>query len=70
MTADDIGKVVNLKHVWEFIMNKSVITYPSNYAFLCQINALVEEGCSYTAGRIRSIRDSDPIVIRNDNLLK
>jgi len=55
MTADDIGKVVNLKHAWEFIMNKSVITYPSNYAILCQINALVEEGYSYTAGRIRSI---------------
>ncbi len=55
MTADDIGKVVNLKHAWEFIMNKGVITYPSNYAILCQINSLVEEGFSYTAGRIRSI---------------
>lgn len=55
MTADDIGKVVNLKHAWEFIMNKNVVMYPSNYALLCQINALVEEGFSYTAGKIRSV---------------
>ena len=55
MTADDIGKVVNLKHAWEFIMSKDVITYPSNYAILCQLNALVEEGFSYTAGKIRSV---------------
>ena len=55
MTADDIGKVVNLKHAWEFIMNKDVVTYPSNYAVLCQLNALVEEGFSYTAGKIRSV---------------
>ena len=55
MTADDIGKVVNLKHAWEFIMSKDVVTYPSNYAILCQLNALVEEGFSYTAGKIRSV---------------
>ena len=55
MTADDIGKVVNLKHAWEFIMSKEVVTYPSNYAVLCQLNALVEEGFSYTAGKIRSV---------------
>ena len=55
MTADDVGKVVNLKHAWEFITNKNVVMYPSNYAILCQINSLVEEGFSYTAGRIRSV---------------
>ena len=36
-------------------MSKDVITYPSNYAILCQLNALVEEGFSYTAGKIRSV---------------
>ena len=55
MTADDIGKVVNLKHAWDFIMSKDVVMYPSNYAILCQLNALVEEGFSYTAGKIRSV---------------
>ncbi len=55
MSAIDISKVVNLKHAWEFILDESVITYPTNYAILSQINALVEEGLSYSAGRIRSV---------------
>lgn len=55
MTADDIGKVVNLKRAWEFTMNRNIVMYPSNYALLCQINSLVEEGYSYTAGKIRSV---------------
>ena len=55
MTATDITKVVNLKHAWEFILSEGVITYPTNYAVLCQINEIVEEGFSYTAGRIRSV---------------
>jgi Fic family protein len=55
MTASDISKVVNLKHAWEFILSEGVISYPTNYAVLCQINEIVEEGFSYTAGRIRSV---------------
>ena len=55
MTASDISKVVNLKHAWEFILGEGVITYPTNYPILCQINEIVEEGFSYTAGRIRSV---------------
>ena len=55
MTASDISKVVNLKHAWEFILSEGVISYPTNYAILCQINEIVEEGFSYTAGRIRSV---------------
>lgn len=55
MTPSDIEKVINLKHAWEFIMNKDVLCYPSNYVILCQINELIEEGFSYTAGKIRSV---------------
>ncbi|MDE7161407.1 MAG: Fic family protein, partial [Anaeroplasmataceae bacterium] len=55
MTASDITKVINLKRAWEFIMSEGVITYPSNYEVLCQINSIVEEGFSYSAGKIRSI---------------
>lgn len=55
MTASDISKVINLKHAWEFILDEGVISYPTNYAILCQINEIVEEGFSYTAGRIRSV---------------
>ena len=55
MTANDISKVVNLKHAWDFILSEGVITYPTNYPVLCQINELVEEGFSYNAGKIRSV---------------
>lgn len=54
MTANDILKVVNLKHAWEFILNKDVITSPTNFALLCEINKFIEEGFYYNAGRIRS----------------
>ena len=55
MTAIDISKVVNLKHAWDFILGEGVITYPTNFTVLSQINAIVEEGFSYTAGKIRSV---------------
>lgn len=54
MTANDVLKVVNLKHTWEFILNKDVITSPTNFALLCEINKFIEEGFYYNAGRIRS----------------
>lgn len=65
MTASDIGKVVNLKHAWEFILDENVVSYPSNYAILCQINALVEEGFTYSAGKIRSV----PVTIGGSSYL-
>lgn len=55
MTAEDVTKVVNLKHAWEFILNEGVIQSPSNFAILCQINAMVQEGFSYTAGKVRTV---------------
>lgn len=54
MTANDVLKVINLKHAWEFILNKDVITSPTNFALLCEINKFIEEGFYYNAGRIRS----------------
>lgn len=55
MTASDVDKVVNLKRAWEFIMSIGLANYPTNYAVLCQINQIVENGFSLTAGRIRSV---------------
>ena len=54
MTSEDILKVVNLKHAWEFILNKNVILSDTNFALLCEINKLVEEGFYYSAGEVRS----------------
>lgn len=59
MTASDINKVINLKRAWEFIMSVDLANYPTNYAVLCQINQIVQDGFSLTAGRIRSV----PVVI-------
>ena len=55
MTSDDIMKIVNLKHAWEFILNKNVILSPTDFALLCEINKLIEEGFYYSAGSLRSV---------------
>ena len=55
MTSEDILKIVNLKHAWEFILNKSVILSNTNFALLCEINKMVEEGFYYTAGKVRNV---------------
>lgn len=55
MTAEDVTKIINLKHAWEFILNKNIILTKTNFALLCEINKMVEEGFYYTAGKIRSV---------------
>ncbi len=55
MTTEDIMKIVNLKHAWEFILNKNVILSDTNFALLCEINKMVEEGFYYTAGKVRNV---------------
>ena len=55
MKTEDILKIVNLKHAWEFILNKNVILSDTNLALLCEINKMVEEGFYYTAGKVRNV---------------
>lgn len=55
MTSEDILKILNLKHAWEFIINKNVILEQTNFNLLCEINKIVEEGFYYTAGKIRNV---------------
>lgn len=55
MTSSDILKVVNLKRAWEFIMGEGVLSMPTNFAILCQVNGIVQEGFSYFAGKLRSV---------------
>ena len=54
MTSDDVLKIVNLKHAWEFILNKNIIQSPTNFDLLCEINKFVQEGFYYSAGKIRT----------------
>ena len=55
MTSEDILKIINLKHAWEFILNKNVILSNTNFVLLCEINKMVEEGFYYSAGKIRNV---------------
>ena len=50
MTADDVQKILNLKHAWEFILDRDVIQADSNYYLLCHIAKLVNEGFFYDGG--------------------
>ena len=55
MTPTDVQKIVNLKHAWEFTLNKYVITSKFNFNIICEINRLVEEGFYYNVGKVRSV---------------
>ena len=55
MTATDIQKILNLKHVWEFILDKDVIASTSDYYMLSHIARLVNEGFFSEGGRIRGV---------------
>ena len=55
MSSEDVLKIVNLKHAWEFILNKNVILSDTNFPLLCEINKFVEEVFYYNAGKLRSV---------------
>ncbi len=55
MVASDVQKILNLKHAWEFILDRDVISYPTDYSILCHIAKLVNEGFYQDGGRIRGV---------------
>ena len=55
MTAMDVQKILNLKHAWEFILDKDVIASTSDYYMLSHIARLVNEGFFSEGGRIRGV---------------
>lgn len=59
MTASDVQKILNLKHAWEFILDRDVLSYGTDYHILCHIAKLVNEGFYSDGGRIRGV----PVVI-------
>lgn len=54
MTSDDIMKVVNLKHAWEFVLSENVLLSETDFNLVSQINKLVIEGFYYSAGKLRT----------------
>ncbi len=55
ITASDVQKILNLKHAWEFILDKDVLQVKSDYSVLCHIAKLVNEGFFSNGGRIRGV---------------
>ncbi len=53
--ASDVQKILNLKHAWEFILDKDVLSYGSDYSILSHIARLVNEGFFTNGGRIRGV---------------
>lgn len=55
MTATDVQKILNLKHAWEFILDRDVVSSRSDYYMLSHIARLVNEGFFQEGGRIRGV---------------
>ncbi len=55
VSAEDVQKILNLKHAWEFVLDKDVIQTTTSY-YVCQyIAKLVNEGFYQEGGRIRGV---------------
>ena len=53
--AQDVQKILNLKHAWEFILDKDVISSETNYYVLSHIARMVNEGFYNNGGTVRSV---------------
>ena len=63
MRATDVQKILNLKHAWEFILDKDVIQAKSDFYILSYIAKLVNEGFYEEGGRVRGV----PVAIGGSN---
>ena len=55
MSTEDVMKIINLKHAWEFILDKDVVLSSTNYYVSQYIAKLINEGFYFEGGRIRQI---------------
>ena len=51
----DVQKVLNLKHAWEFVLDRDVLSCPTDFAVLCHVARLVNEGFFDDGGRVRGV---------------
>ena len=55
VSVEDVQKILNLKHAWEFVLDKDVVQSTTNF-YVCQyIARLVNEGFYHEGGRIRGV---------------
>lgn len=55
VSANDVQKILNLKHAWEFVIDRDVIATKTDYYILCHVAQLVNEGFYNEGGRIRGV---------------
>lgn len=55
MKASDVQKILNLKHAWEFILDRDVAACPSDFSVLSRVASLVNEGFYEYGGRVRFV---------------
>ena len=55
VSSSDVQKILNLKHAWEFVLDRDVIQADSDYYVLCHIAKLINEGFYSDGGRIRGV---------------
>ncbi len=53
--AEDVQKILNLKHAWEFILDEGVIQAKTDLSILSHIARLINEGFFLLPGAIRSV---------------
>lgn len=51
----DVQKVLNLKHAWEFVLDRDVLACPTDFAILSHVARLVNEGFFDDGGRVRGV---------------
>ncbi|MCQ2793967.1 MAG: Fic family protein [Bacilli bacterium] len=54
-STNDVQKLLNLKHAWEFILDENVLQSPSDYDLSSYVAKLVNEGFYQEGGRIRGV---------------
>ena len=55
VSSFDVQKILNLKHAWEFILDKDVLRSKSDFYILSYIAGLVNEGFYIDGGRLRGV---------------
>ena len=55
VSARDVQKILNLKHAWEFILDKDVLRSKSDFYVLSHIARLVNEGFYSEGGNLRAV---------------
>jgi len=53
LTMDEVVTINNLKHAWQFILE--TLSYPTNYAFVCELNKKIGANLVYGAGSVRNM---------------